>query len=633
MDDAIARLDILTGQTAEGPFFLPAGRYIIGRDPANDIVLTDAAVSRQHCTIRVGEVITVEDMASANGTHLNGKRVTDAAAMGDGDRLTVGTVTLVLWREWEREEQDPGDIIPEDTVRIHSADALYPAGNTRMPDNVAMQDLDALLRAASELARVRTRLDLERALIEAAFRLVAADRGAIISAEQNPGASRRVRGWKRDSGTPEIITISRAIVSAVYRHTDAILSNNVRATGEWESLQSTDIPVHAVVAAPLMGVRHPVAVLYLQAESPGVTFDENHLQRLMGLCSIAALALEGVGRIEALEAENRRLSGDLGLSRPMVGSSPKMMELYGRISRIAPTNVTVLLTGETGTGKELAARALHESSGRAQRAFVSVNCAMLQREHLQSELFGHERGAFTGAIAQRRGKFELASEGTLFLDEVGELGIDEQAKLLRVLQEGEIERLGGQRPIKVDIRLIAATNRDLPEMIRKGLFREDLWHRLKVVKLEMPPLRERRDDIPPLADSFLRRLALRARRRVIGFRPDALDLLVAYEWPGNVRELENAIEHGVVLGEEEFVRPEDLPEEVHRSGPGGRVRLAPYQEQVNAAKRRILENTLRECGGDMKSGASRLGIHENNLYRLIRTLGIRDTLDAYRRPS
>jgi two-component system response regulator HydG len=242
----------------------------------------------------------------------------------------------------------------------------------------------------------------------------------------------------------------------------------------------------------------------------------------------------------------------------IVGESPQMKEVFRTIEKVARSNATVIVLGETGVGKELVAEALHRNSGRADHPFVKMNCAALHENLLESELFGHERGAFTGADRQRTGRFELANEGTLFLDEIGNMSPSTQAKVLRILQEREFERLGGSRTIKVDVRLIAATNKNLEEAVRQGEFREDLYYRLNVVSIKVPPLRERREDIVPLASHFVQRFSAELKKDVRGLEPNAVRSLKRHTWPGNIRELENAIERAVLMCETHFISDEDL---------------------------------------------------------------------------
>jgi Nif-specific regulatory protein len=317
----------------------------------------------------------------------------------------------------------------------------------------------------------------------------------------------------------------------------------------------------------------------------------------------------------------------------MIGDSPVMRSLYRRIGRVAPTDSTVLITGESGTGKELVARALHSNSQRADRSFVAINCAAITETLLESELFGHERGAFTGAIAQKKGKLEIAEGGTVLLDEVGELSPALQAKLLRVLQEREFERVGGTRSIAVDFRLLAATNCDLEQAIAAGTFRRDLYYRLNVVSLAVPPLRDRPEDIPLLANLFARRHAANMKRRLSGVSADALAYLTAYEWPGNVRELENAIERAVVLGSTDLIVPDDLPEALIEAGPAtasaaaaAGAGSAQFHAAIRQAKKDVIVNAFAAARGSYSAAARLLGLHPNYLHRLIRNLDLKPLL-------
>jgi transcriptional regulator with PAS, ATPase and Fis domain len=308
----------------------------------------------------------------------------------------------------------------------------------------------------------------------------------------------------------------------------------------------------------------------------------------------------------------------------IVGKSAALQKLMQKVARVAASDASVLLLGESGTGKEMIAQAIHQKSARAGHPFVAINCAALTETLLESELFGHEKGAFTGAAAQKKGKLEMAEGGTVFLDEIGELAAPLQAKLLRVLQQREFERVGGTRTMKLDLRLIAATNRDLAAEARRGAFREDLYHRLNVIALQLPPLRDRSEDIPELAEHFLQRAATRCARRVSGISPEAMAHLMAYPWPGNVRELENAIERGVVLGQSETLLADDLPETVldaPATQPPGAL-----QASVTDVKRQLILRAWEESGGDYKLAAVKLNIHPNSLIRLIRTLGLRESL-------
>ncbi|HUO29666.1 MAG TPA: sigma-54 dependent transcriptional regulator, partial [Bryobacteraceae bacterium] len=297
--------------------------------------------------------------------------------------------------------------------------------------------------------------------------------------------------------------------------------------------------------------------------------------------------------------------------------------VFETIAKVAPTDSTVLLRGESGTGKELAARAIHRNSLRARKPFVAVNCAALTEPLLESELFGHEKGAFTGAVVQKKGKLEEASGGTVFFDEVTEMSPVLQAKLLRVLQEREFERVGGTRPIQADVRIVAATNRDLEEATRQGSFRPDLYYRLNVVSLNLPPLREHPDDIKLLAAHLVQKHSRKLKRNVAGISPEALACLTSYDWPGNVRELENAIERALVLGTTDMVRLEDLPDSVLDAGRYPETAQGGFNASITEAKKRLIMDTLRKTRGNYAEAAGMLDLHPNSLHRLIRNLHLK----------
>jgi Nif-specific regulatory protein len=310
----------------------------------------------------------------------------------------------------------------------------------------------------------------------------------------------------------------------------------------------------------------------------------------------------------------------------MVGDSPPMREVYRFVSKAAPADSTVLIHGESGTGKELVAHAIHRNSPRAAMPFLAINCAALTETLLESELFGHEKGAFTGAFAQKRGKLELADRGTVFLDEVGEMPLACQAMLLRLLQEREFTRVGGTRQIRTDIRLIAATNRDLEAAVEHGAFRRDLYYRLNVVSVTLPPLRDRRVDIAPLAGYFIAKHGKRAGRKVAGISREAIAFLEAHDWPGNVRELENAIERAVVLGSTDFILAEDLPETVREGVPQRTGPIGGYYDSIRNEKMRVIRAALDRAAGSFTEAAKLLGIDPNYLHRLVRNLNLRGAI-------
>lgn len=348
-----------------------------------------------------------------------------------------------------------------------------------------------------------------------------------------------------------------------------------------------------------------------------------------------AAAVQRAARFRRLVVQNRRLTRQLDLDRRatgVVGRSPAIRAAYSVIDSAAPTDATVLILGESGTGKELAARAVHQGSPRSQGAFVAVNCAALTESVLESELFGHVRGAFTGALSSRRGLFEEASGGTLFLDEIGELSAATQAKLLRVLQEGEVRPVGSNEARRVDVRVVAATHRDLPAEVASGSFRADLYYRLNVIAVSLPPLRERAADIPALVQHFNEKISARLGRDVCSVEQSALEALLGYGWPGNVRELENAMERAVVLANGRPITVELLPDWARGRGvkspssaaspSGGRVVSAPLQQAREEFERLYLRELVEESGGNVAQASRVAGLDPSNLRRLLKRYGI-----------
>jgi putative PEP-CTERM system response regulator len=330
--------------------------------------------------------------------------------------------------------------------------------------------------------------------------------------------------------------------------------------------------------------------------------------------------------LDSLREENRLLHGELdSLDRPLIGESPVIQDLLRTAQQAADSNATILLRGESGTGKEILARAIHGWSPRKSSPLVTVNCVALSEELLESELFGHEKGAFTGAHQKKQGKVELADGGTLFLDEIGDIRPALQAKLLRLIQEQEFERVGGTRPIRVDVRFVAATNTDLERAMKEGRFRQDLYYRLNVVTLALPPLRERKGDVEPLARHFVEKYSAELKRSPKPISPAAIAILTQYEWPGNVRELENAIERAVVLSTGSEIVPKDLPllrAELSDETPEGAA--GTYHEAVQQFKRELLRTALAQADGNQTRAAEALGLQRTYLSRLLKDLGVRE---------
>ncbi len=610
----------------------------IGRDKRNRLCIGSMLVSRRHCVIKNEDGrLKICDLESRNGTLVNGIPVKERA-LEHGDQIRIGdSLFLFLLHEGEGAlAADPVELRDQEvaagsTLELAPEDALYLRKErilSARPSRERMaRDLSTLLRIGTAINSLRGLDALQRHLLEMIFEVVPAQRGAILLAGKSPEEFASVFGWHKGSGPDRAVRASRTIVQSALQRGVSILSNDVQDGSDYKGAQSlVSAQVTSVLAVPLIAYEKKLGVLYLDSSKPGDRFDEGHLQLLSAISGIAAVALENARHMEWLANENLRLQADIGLERNMVGESPRMKEIYQVIARVAPTDSTVLICGESGTGKELAARAIHRNSRRAGKPFVAFNCAALPETLLESELFGHERGAFTGATAQSKGRLEVADGGTVFLDEMGELAPAVQVKLLRVLQEKQFERVGGTRPIKVDIRLIAATGRDLKAAIQAGSFREDLYYRLNVVALTMPPLRDRREDIPLLATYFVSKYSSRCKRRVVGLSDAARACLINYDWPGNVRELENAIERAVVLGSAEELLPEDLPEAILESEPRAGASASRYHEAIRETKKRLILKAVKQAAGNYVEAARLLDVHPNYLHRLIRNLNLKAAL-------
>ena len=637
------RVVFIAGPLKGSAFELGEEALSVGRDSTNDVRLADSLLSRRHCRVeRAGERLLLKDLDSLNGTFVNGRPVREHT-LADGDRVTVGESCFVYLSGEGEPEGAPSTLVTlsdrhmqaHSTVRLKAEEALY----LRPPDAALsaeeetmggiVRDLALLVRVSTSVNSVRETAELQRELLRLVFEAVPAERGAILLVGED-GRVVSEFGLDRAEGGARSVEVSRTILRQVLEEGTAVLAGDL-IEGRFDAVESLRAArLSSLLCAPLMLYGRALGAVYLTAADPSTHFDEGHLQLLTTICGIAAVALNNARHVEQLESENDLLRAEATVEHGMVGESAAVKRVYQFIARVAPADTTVLVRGESGTGKELAARALHQNSPRRERPFVAINCAALTETLLESELFGHERGAFTGALAQKKGKLEVADGGTLFLDEVGEMPPAIQAKLLRVLQEREFERVGGTRTIRVDVRVVAATNRDLEEAVRTGGFRQDLYYRLNVVSFEMPPLRERREDIALLASYFVAKYAAKFKRRVTGLSEEARACLTAYDWPGNVRELENAVERAVVLGSTDRVLSEDLPETVLESAPdpSSPDAAAPqpftrYHDALREAKRQLILRALEQSSGSFTEAARLLGVHPNYLHRLIRNLNLR----------
>jgi transcriptional regulator with GAF, ATPase, and Fis domain len=612
------RLLVVRGPLKGHVIPLPEGEYCVGRHATNDLQLEDNAVSRRHCVfIRSGEACTLKDLDSRNGTFVTGTPVTEQQ-LKPGDEIRIGGSMFCYQVDVNAGVPTGKQVSISSTRELRLEESLYLSSDEYSilpPSARALHDLRTLLRVSTMLHSFRGLHDTTSASAAEILRshltsllldLVPASHAVIFIPGSHPGPLPY-------DGAPNPQVLDRALQERVV---------------VWQESGDSNGP--SFLAAPLIVRDEVAAVVYLESVDAEHRFDEGHLQLLTAVAGMAAVAWENATILGWLQEENERLQSELKIEHGMVGVSDKLRDLQRQIAKVAPSNSNVLILGESGTGKELIARALHRNSLRAAGPFVAINCAALTETLLESELFGHERGAFTGAIMQKKGKLEVAEGGTVFLDEIGELSLLLQAKLLRVLQEREMERVGGTKTIPLNIRLLAATNRDLEQAVQKEEFRRDLFYRLNVVSLKAPALRERPEDTLPLAEHFAKKYAAECGRKIVGLAPEARAYLQSYSWPGNVRELENAIERAVVLGSADMVLAEDLPENIRESRPAA-VSASMYEEAVEAAKRQVVLQAFDQVNHDHEAAAKILGLHPNYLHKLIRTMNLKPALKRARR--
>ena len=652
----IPLLRVISGP-AEGPsYLLTENEITVGREPSNQICIADPLISRRHCRI-VKQTDQKEtryrliDDNSINGLQVNGDQVKEHW-LAHGDIIKIGKISLLFLCHEEAVltsgentvelEDEPSGQRP--TVAVDRGKSRYLADNPlqseisqETAESQLIQDFQKLLQIGLELYSQRDANSLQHRLFELIGEAVPAEHGAVILFNLGTNDIKSIHDWHRSQQMHVRFKVSNTILKQVLTEGKAILSNDVAANKELSRTESLiQSGIHSVLADPMVALNKTLGVIYLDTRKPASYFTSDHAHFVTAIADVAATAYTNARYVEQLQDEARRLKDELDFDREMIGESEPMITIRRFIAAFAPTNSTVLIRGDSGTGKEIVARAIHRNSLRDGKPFIAINCAVLAEGLLASELFGHERGAFTGAIATKKGKLELADGGTVFLDEIGELAPELQAKLLRVLQEREIERVGSTRSIKIDIRLIVATNKDLETAIESKEFRQDLFYRLNVFTLTMPPLRDRKSDIPLLAEFFVAKYASQRGRRVSGISSETSLCLMQYSWPGNVRELENVIERAVVLCGSDVIQPDDLPAEIvnpqstklsaltHQSAQQtSSINRPTFRDALKQAKKIIIQNAIENADGNLQLAAERLDIHVNNLHRHIRELGIK----------
>jgi transcriptional regulator with GAF, ATPase, and Fis domain len=636
------RLLVLSGPLKDATIPLAEGEVTIGREASNGIAVADPSVSRKHCLVSWQDGrFRVRDLESRNGTLVNGAGVGEQW-LQHGDEIVTGDSSFLFLVEDEvlappggRVEFDEAQFAAETTI-LHPRDVVYLHPDRLLQELPATsreaRNLNALLKISRIVHAIRDLNELQDQILSLIFEIVPAGRGAILLADGEGQQFNSMFARMRQAGQTPLVRVSRTIARQVLDQGIAILGGDVRGCDELREVESLAASqVRSLLCVPLTVFRQVIGCIYLDSDSLSNRLHEEHLQLVAAIAAISAVALENARRLHWLEQENERLTVEVTQERSLVGEGERMKEVYQFLKRVAPTDSTVLIEGESGTGKELAARALHRDGPRARKPFVAINCSAIPETLLESDLFGHERGAFTGAAALKKGRLEVADGGVVFLDEIGELAPTLQVKLLRVLQEREFERVGGTRPIKVDIRLIAATNCNLEQAVRDGSFRQDLYYRLAVLKITMPTLRDRKDDIPMLVRHFVQKHAKRCKVKLRPISREALACLRNYDWPGNVRELENAIERALVLASSDVILPEDLPESLLERPSLPEMTEASYHAAVKEFKKQLILDAVEQTQGNYAEAARILGVHPNYLHRLIRNLELKDILKDPRR--
>jgi transcriptional regulator with GAF, ATPase, and Fis domain len=615
----MAQLVVKSGPNAGATFLLDGEAASVGRDPASDVRISHETVSRNHARLlREGDGWAVSDLHSSNGTFLNDQRV-EHETVSHMDEVRFGEVVLVFMAD-ESDLFGEEDSQPEITQVLNSSTIAM----LRAPEDGsshAARAMVELFKLSNAVSACKTMPELMAKLTQAATEALHAGRVVPITVEPND----HLRPWygRSSAANPALaeLPISKSVVKYV-RENKAAVRSEVQADERFNASASIiRNEIAAALCVPLVAGGRELGVIYADRIAPAEPFEAADLEMLAAMAMPVTVAIENIQAAQDLQADRERLVGQMKVEHNILGRHESVAKVLELIERVAPTDSSVLIIGASGTGKELVARALHLNSRRSGRAFEAVNCAALAPTLLESELFGHVKGAFTGAIADKPGRFELADQGTLFLDEIGELPLDSQAKLLRVIEQGELRRVGDTRDRTVDVRIIAATNRNLDELAAKHEFREDLFYRLNIVRVEMPPLRSRGDDVDLLADHFLTFFCQKCGRKPLTLSARTRERLNKYAWPGNVRELKNLMERLAVLAPNDEVRPEDLPPEISSGvGPAG-ASSDPTQSLADIEREHVIR-VMGHTGGNKKEAASILGIDRSTLYSKLKQYDI-----------
>lgn len=623
----------------------------IGRDEANEISLSEPSISSRHAQLFFdGKDYYLRDLDTTNGTKVNGRRITQQKLLGN-EKIEIGTVCLKFIKD--SQDETPLEKIKTNLRALKSVSERRRRENliaelerdlSQVEEKITTQEtvernLKTLLEVGQHLSRIHSFPELFEAIIDLAIKTLGAERGLLLVKDKQGNLVPRVnRKMEEELKQAQETSISHTVVKQVTQTKEPCLISSTKQDRQFKETESIVLyGIQSILSVPILDYNQTLlGVIYLDTRTKYRPFSQQDLTLLTGFANQVAIALENellrerekeavaraveleekaryAEQIKKLEEENILLQKRVQESQfeNIIGQDEKIQEVFSAIERVSKSKIDVLIEGETGTGKELVARAIHKRSSRAKEPFVVINCTAIPESLVESELFGYEKGAFTQAYSLKKGKFELADKGSVFLDEIADLPLSIQGKLLRVLEQREVERIGGRKPFKVDIRLISATNKNLEECVKQGKFREDLYYRLKVARIYLPPLRERGNDLYLLANYFLNKFSTELHRPIRGFSPEAWETLTQHSWPGNIRELQNRVKSAVVMTKNIYLSPDDLgfPEEL--------VKLPSLKEAKEKLEAELVEKALSRYHGNITHTASALKIDRVALRKLI----------------
>ena len=634
----------------------------LGRASSNRIVLKDDLCSREHAEVCCDDAHwRLRDLDSLNGTRLNGAAVEGERELAPNDEIQLGHTRFLFVEDMASlpdlprlGEQPEGLSIkkrigqtrfltPVPALPEADGPAGAPAGHRAR--HALSRDLSLLYRLALDMASALTYEELCRIVLDALLEAIPAEVGAVLTTaaetfqeegvttieragvKSQRGAELEVTAHRhRDPSVRAYTPVSEYVSNEVLGSREAVLAEDVARDRHLRSRESlSELGATSLICAPVLHGDRVLGLIHLYCTDPHKALDAEDLEFTVAVAKQLGNAVHQLRLRESLTAENRSLRDQLRVESELVGDSPALRKVESQIGLVAGTNAACLIRGESGSGKELVARAVHTSSQRKQGPFICLNCAAITESLLESELFGHEKGSFTGATEKKVGKFEAANHGTIFLDEIGEMAVGAQAKLLRVLEGHPFERVGGGTPIKVDVRVVAATNQPLEQAMRDGRFRRDLFFRLQVVEILVPSLRERKSDVPLLAKHFLRKFVRETGRKIRDFTPAAMAKMMEYHWPGNVRELRNVIERAVALGQGPVVDVSDIwLSSLEMNTPGSAGSPPPYESlPLEEVEKRHILHTLAHTDWNKSQAAAILNIERSTLDRKIKGYGLK----------